>query len=120
MMIRSVSVLALCVVFGCAPSEGSRVCERAPNGWRDVANGLPEIAIVNTIDVSKGSTTWNSKPVSTQAIAKYLSVLSAEEPPPFILLTFKRNVDCVKIREIRKIMGDNYECAKGACGQVRL
>ena len=112
-------VFCICAaLLGCARSSEAGLCQGSPKGWRDVSKGLPEVAIVNRVTVSDSALTWNSKPISSDTLTRYLSVLSHEETLPFVILSSEPNTKCGRIAEIRDLIDKHYRCSQGSCGQI--
>lgn len=114
---RYFCVLAAILAASCKDNT-LRDCSLSRANWRDPSNGIPELAAVNRITVTRdGQFHWNGALVNEKILYSIIERASKERPIPFVILRSEMGANCQDVSNIREQMEKFLPCTSGGCGE---
>ena len=111
MMPSRLALLVLLLASACSP-EPPKACSPPRSTWAKPRSfGL---VVLNKIALDRtGALYWNGKPISSQALEKYLALQPTMDPEPWIFLETEMGAPCASLDAVRDQVERHMHCAEG-------
>lgn len=110
-----ISAILYFYIFGSIIKED---CHKPLMGWLVPEDKIPHLRPIMKIYLrDDGIVKWNNVNINDRKFIELMNILYNLDPYPFVLFNYDKNVDCSRLKFIRKEMEENLDCAKGRCGE---